>query len=202
MDRDDVELIAAETPFQGHFRIDRLSLRHKLFGGGMSPTLVREVFERGCAAACLPYDPDRDRVVLLEQFRPGPFAAGDPSPWLIEAVAGIVEPGESNEDVVRREALEEIGRPVGDLFHVVDLYPTPGGSTETVAVFVGRVDADGAEGVHGAKEEGEDIRVFSLPFEEALEWFDRGRISNAALVVPLLWMARNRDRLRALWRAG
>jgi len=202
MNRDDVELIAAETPFQGYFRIDRLSLRHKLFGGGMSRTLVREIFERGHAVACLPYDPNLDRVVLLEQFRPGPYAAGDTNPWLIEAVAGIVESGESNEDVVRREAVEEMGRPVTDLFHVVDLYPTPGGSTETIAVYVGRVDADGAEGVFGHQEEGEDIRVFSLPLDEALDWFDSGRIINAGLVVPLLWLARNRNRLRALWRAG
>jgi len=202
MNRDDVELVATETPFQGYFRVDRLSLRHKRFDGGTSPVLVREIFERGHAAACLPYDPDLDRVVLLEQFRPGPYAAGDPNPWLIEAVAGIVEPGENNEEVVHREAVEEMGRTVSDLFHVVDLYPTPGGSTETIAVYVGRVDANGAEGVFGHQEEGEDIRVFSLSLDEALEWFDTGRINNAGLVVPLLWLARNRDRLRALWRAG
>jgi len=202
MDRKDVDLISKETPFQGYFRIDRLSLRHKLFGGGMSPTLVREIFERGHAVACLPYDPDRDHVVLIEQFRPGPYAAGDPQPWLIEAVAGIVEPGETNEDVVRREAMEEMGRPVGDLFHIVDLYPTPGGSSESIGIYVGRVDSTEAEGVYGAKDEGEDIRVFSLALDEALAWFDSGRIVNANLVVPLLWLARNRERLRALWRAG
>ncbi len=202
MDRHDVELIETETPFEGYFRIDRLKLRHRRFDGGMSPPLVREVFERGHAAACLPYDPHRDMVVLLEQFRPGPFAAGDPRPWLIEAVAGIVEPGETNEDVVRREAVEEIGRPLGALEHVIDMYPTPGGSTECIAVYVGQVDADGAEGVFGARDEGEDIRVFAVSLDEALSMFDEGRISNANLVVPLLWLARNRERLRARWAAG
>lgn len=202
MDRDDVELIERQTPFQGYFRIDRLTLRHKRFDGGTTEALVREIFERGYAAACLPYDPDRDRVILLEQFRPGPYSAGDPRPWLLEAVAGIVEPGESNEDVVRREAIEEMGRPVSDLVHVVDLYPTPGGSSETIAVYVGRADSDGVEGIYGAADEGEDIRAFSVSFDEAMALFDDGRITNANLVVPLLWLARHRDRLRALWATG
>ncbi len=202
MNRDDVELIEKQTPFEGYFRIDRLTLRHRQFDGGMGKPIVRELFERGHAAACLPYDPFRDMVILLEQFRPGPYAAGDPEPWLIEAVAGIVEPGETNEDVVRREAVEEMGRTIADLVHVVDLYPTPGGSTETIAVYVGRADADGVDGVYGASEEGEDIRAFAVTLDEALALFDAGRITNANLVVPLLWLARHRDRLRALWASG
>jgi len=200
MNRDDVELIKHETLFQGFFQMDRITVRHRLFAGGMGEPVTREVFERGMAAACLPYDPERDKLVLIEQFRPGPYTAGDPEPWLIEAVAGVVEPGESVEDVVQREALEEIGRPVTDLIPIVDFYPTPGGSSERIALFLGRVDAEGVEGIYGV-DEGEDIRASVVSFDEAMRLFDVGRITNANLILPLLWLALHRDRLRKSWSA-
>ena len=115
-----VELIERTTAFEGYFRIDRYELHHQLFAGGMSDPLTREVYERGHAAAVLPYDPQRDAVVLIEQFRIGAYAAGR-EPWLIEIVAGIVEAGETSSDVAQRELHEEAGlsaaalEPIGDV---------------------------------------------------------------------------------------
>jgi ADP-ribose pyrophosphatase len=94
----DVIIDGHETLFQGYFRVDRYTLRHRLFRDGWSRPIQREIFERGHAVAVLPYDPVLDSVVLIEQFRAGPLAAGD-EPWVIEAIAGIVEDGESAEDV-------------------------------------------------------------------------------------------------------
>ncbi|MEQ8695449.1 MAG: NUDIX domain-containing protein, partial [Bauldia litoralis] len=104
---DDVDILEKTTPYKGRFQIDRYRLRYHRFDGAWSEPVLREVFERGHAAAVLPYDPVRDEVVLIEQFRPGPLAAGEASPWLIEIVAGIIDPGETPEEVVRREADEE-----------------------------------------------------------------------------------------------
>ena len=101
-----VESLERAPVFQGYFAVDRHSLRYEQFKGGMGPTVSREIFERGHAVCVLPYDAKTDQVVLIEQFRPGPFAAGDPEPWLIETVAGIIDAGESAETVARREAEE------------------------------------------------------------------------------------------------
>lgn len=199
MTRDDVEIIEKTPVYEGFFRIDRYRLRHRLHEGGWSGEMLREVFERGHAAAVIPFDPVLDVVVLIEQFRIGAFAAGH-EPWLVEVVAGIIEPGESAEDVVRREAVEECGCPVTDLIAIADFLVSPGGASESISLFCGRVDARGAGGIHGQREEHEDIRVVALPFAEARAWLEAGRIDNATAVIALQWLVMNRDRLRARWR--
>ena len=194
-----VELIERETPFQGYFRIDRYTLRHTLFAGGMSEPLTREVFERGHAAAILPYDPARDTVVLIEQFRIGAYAAGR-DPWLIEVVAGIIDDGETARDVALRELDEEAGLTAEQLEPIGEVLLSPGGTSETLALFCARVDASNAEGIHGLADEHEDIRVAAMPFADAVATLDRGDIVSAPAVIALQWLALHRDQLRKRWR--
>lgn len=196
---DDVEIQNRENCYQGFFRMERLRLRHGRFDGGWTPPLVREVLVRGLAVAVLPYDPILDEVVLIEQFRPGALVAGEPA-WMIEIVAGIAEEGEDLEDVARRETLEETGMTVGTLEPVARYMPSPGGSSEVVQVFAGRVDADGAGGYHGLEDEGEDIRVFRLPALEAFKMMDDGVLDTSITLIGLQWLARNREALRKRWR--
>ena len=194
-----VELIERETPYQGYFRIDRYTLRHELFAGGMSEPLTREVFERGHAAAVLPYDPERDAVVLIEQFRIGAYAAGR-DPWLIEIVAGIVEDGETPREVALRELGEEAGL-TGDLVEPIgDVMLSPGGTSETIALFSARIDARAANGIHGLADEHEDIRVTTMAFADALAAVERGDVVSAPAIIALQWLALHRDRLRERWR--
>ena len=155
---EDVELLGRDVVYDGHFRLDRYRLRHRQFAGGLGPVLTREVLERGMVAAVLPVDPGRDRVVLIEQFRPGAWAAGR-SPWLLECVAGVIEPGETPEELARREALEEAGCVITDLVPIATFLTSPGATTETVHLFCGRVASDGVGGLHGLGTEGEDIRA-------------------------------------------
>ncbi len=194
----DVEILEHSTPYRGYFRIDAYRLRHRRFGGGWTGVMAREIFERGRAAVVLPYDPLRDEVILLEQFRIGAYAAGL-GPWLVETVAGIVEPGESPEDVARREAIEEAGCRIGALEPIATVMPSPGGSSEILYLFCGRVDSTGVGGLHGLAEEHEDIRAFTLPLDEALACLARGEILNGSAVMTLHWLALNRARLRELW---
>lgn len=193
-----VDLIEKRTVFDGYFRIDRFRIRHSLHNGGMSEPLDREVFERGHVAAVLPVDPVRDEVVLIEQFRIGPFAAGW-HPWLLEGVAGIIEDGESPEEVARRETLEEAGCEVTDLVPMMRYLSSPGACTETVELFCGRVDAGRAGGVHGLDEEGEDIRVVVYSLEAALALLEAGKIVNGKTIIALQWLALNYDRLKDRW---
>ena len=84
-----VEILDKTICYNGFFRIERYRLRHRLYSGAWSRELTRELFERGHAAAVLPYDPILDAVVLVEQFRIGALEApGDP--WLLEIVAGVM----------------------------------------------------------------------------------------------------------------
>jgi ADP-ribose pyrophosphatase len=193
-----VEIIEKQTAFRGYFRIDAYRLRHRTFAGGWTREIRREVFERGHAAAVLLYDPGRDAVVLIEQFRTGAHAAGL-EPWLIETVAGIIEPGEEAAEVVRREALEEAGCEVGDLEPIGTFILSPGGSSETMELFCGRVDSAGVGGVHGLDHEDEDIRALVLPTDEALDRLRSGQIVNATTALALQWLALNRQRLCAAW---
>lgn len=194
----DVDVTERKTVYDGYFRIDRYRLRHRLHDGGWSGEMTREMFERGHAVAVLPYDPARDEVVLLEQFRVGALAAGW-TPWLIEIVAGIIDEGETVEAVARRETEEEAGCRITDLVHICDYLVSPGGTSECVTLFAGRVDASAAGGVHGLDHEHEDIRVFTLPADEALDMLNRGEIRNAVGIVALQWLALNRNKLRKKW---
>ena len=200
MDRDAVELIENQAAFSGYFRIDRLRLKFPLYEGGMSREIVREVLERGRVAAVLLVDPDRDNVVLIEQFRPGPYAAGH-HPWLIETVAGVIEEDESAEELARREAMEEADCGIVDIFPVTHFFTSPGASTEHVTMLCARVDSTNAGGIHGLDEEGEDIRVLVLSVDDALALLHDGRIVNAKTIVALQWLAMNYDAVKARWPA-
>ncbi|HFC53270.1 MAG TPA: NUDIX domain-containing protein, partial [Gammaproteobacteria bacterium] len=186
----------------GFFRLLNYRLRHRLFGGGWTPVISRELFERGHAAAVLPYDPDLDRVVLVEQFRIGALQA-EGGPWLVECVAGMIEPGEAPEEVVRREALEEAGCRLQELERIFEYLVSPGGTSERITLYCGRVDASNAGGIHGLAEEHEDIRVMPVPFRAAMEMLHEGRIDSAAPIIAMQWLAMNRERLRHEWgRSG
>lgn len=195
-----VEILDRTTCYQGFFRIDRYRLRHRLFNGGWGAEVVREVFERGHAAAVLLYDPTRDEVVLIEQFRVGALGGND-DPWLVEIVAGIIEPDETPEAVVRREAIEESGCQITTLVPICDYFVSPGGTTERLALFCGRVDASQAGGIHGLAEEHEDIRVMVMRAEEAFEQISSGGIRAAAPIIALQWLQLNREGLRHRWGA-
>lgn len=195
---DDVEIVEREQCFSGFYRLDRLQLRHRLFSGAMGRQLERELFVRHDAVCVLPYDPRRDEVVLIEQFRVG--AVGKvANPWLIELVAGLIDKDEQPEEVARREAIEEAGLEVGELWPVTTYFPSPGGSTERVHLYVGRCDSSNAGGVFGLDEEGEDIRVHVWSVQQALQAVRDGGIDNAASIIALQWLALNRDEIRGAW---
>ena len=197
--KNDVEIIARETLYSGFFSMDLYRFRHRLFNGQMSGEIRREIFERGHAAVLLPFDPVRDEVVLIEQIR---IAAYDvsPSPWLLEMVAGMIEEGETVEDVARREAQEEAGLVVGRTKPVLSYLASPGGTSERLSIMVGEVDATTAEGIHGLADENEDIRVHVVSREQAYQWVEEGSIDNAASVIALQWLQLHYQTLRNEWK--
>ena len=197
--KNDVEIIARETLYSGFFSMDLYRFRHRLFNGEMSGEIRREIFERGHAAVLLPFDPVRDEVVLVEQIRIAAYDVSD-SPWLLEMVAGMIEEGETVEDVVRREALEEAELVVGRAKPVLSYLASPGGTSERLSIMVGEVDATTAEGIHGLADENEDIRVHVVSREQAYQWVEEGKIDNAASVIALQWLQLHYQTLRNEWK--
>jgi ADP-ribose pyrophosphatase len=195
----DVEIKHAEIGFARFLRHDVVHFRQRLYSGEWSPVHVYDVSRRGPAVAILLYDPDRDAVVMVEQFRLAPIYADMP-PWLIEPVAGLIEPGESYEDVARRECREEAGLdPIGELIPIQRYLPSPGASDETVMLFCGRVDSRNAGGVHGLADEHEDIRVVVKSFAEIEAMVDTGQVETGHTLICLYWLLRHRERIRRMW---
>jgi ADP-ribose pyrophosphatase len=198
----DVQRLGHAVPYAGFFAVETHRLRHRRFAGGMSAALDRAVFTSADAATVLPWDPACDRVLMIEQFRPGPMARRDALPWCLEAIAGRCDNGEAPEATVRREAREEAGIALGRLARIAGYYPSPGLSSEHITAFVGEARLDGGEaGLYGCAGEDEDIRAFVLPRETAMAALEAGEVNNAPLMISLMWLALHRDRLAREWAA-
>lgn len=191
-------VIRKKILYQGFFKLIKFELTHDLFSGEKSTPLSRELVDRGQAAAVLPYDPLRDEVVLIEQFRIG--AGEDPSgPWLVEVIAGLQEPGESAEQLIHREAKEEAGCIISDLISIQRYYSSPGSSNEQIHLYFARTETANLGGIHGVDDEGEDIRVHVVSSVTAFAWLDQGRIDSALPIIALQWFRLNRDSIRRQW---
>ncbi len=195
------ELLGKHSVYQGFLGMQVYRLRFELFAGGWSEVIERDCLERGRAVAVLPYDPVRDRVVMIEQFRVG--AIHTPvGPWLLEVVAGQIEPDEAPSDVVHREADEEAGCRLTRLEPICQFMVSPGSSSEWVYLYVGQVDSRGVGGLHGLDHEHEDIRVEVMSRVEALDAVAQGRIVASPAIIALQWLALNVADLRRRWLAG
>jgi ADP-ribose pyrophosphatase len=195
----DVEIIDSETRFSRHLEVDVVRFRHRLFAGGWSEERVFDVVRRGPAVSVTLYDPERDSVVMVEQFRL-PALYGGRSPWQLESVAGLVDADETPEAVARRETLEEANlEMIGPLVPIQRMLPASGSYDEVIWLFCGRVDSTNAAGLYGLAAEHEDIRVVVKPLAEAEAMLDAGEIESSHTLVGLLWLLRHRDRLRREW---
>lgn len=195
----DVQIENEETIYQGFFDVKTYRLKHRLYDGSWSKSLTRTLCERLPAAACLPYDPYRDEVVLIQQFRLG--ALMDDNPWLLEIVAGLKDKGdETVEDMIRRETLEECGLQPLQLKKMYEYWVSPGGSDEFLTLYCAKVDAKDAGGVHGLQGESEDIMVHVLKSRDAFALLENGHIRNGITIVALQWLQIHKDHLDRTWK--
>ena len=195
----DVEILDTTSLYDGFFKMVQYKIKHKLFAGGWSHVVTREMFERGHAVALLPYDPNTQEFVLIEQFRLGAMATSE-SPWLIEVIAGMIDAGYSAEDVCHKEAQEEAGIALSHLTKACSYLSSPGGTTERLHIFIAKTDATKADGIHGVDDESEDILVHRVPEEKAQEWLESGRIDNAAAIIALQYFFLNKQKIITDWQ--
>lgn len=194
----DVEILEHQTAYQGYFRIEKYQVRHRLFKGGWSNPLTREVFERGHAVGVLLFDPKLNQMVLIEQFRIGAYGKNQ-NPWMIEVVAGIIGKNETSREVAIRETQEETGLTILNLEPIYEYWVSPGGTTEKVILFCGRVDASNAGGIHGLVDEDEDIRVLVLDINDVYTALKQNRINNALSLIAIQWFQLHEKEIREKW---
>lgn len=192
------EIIDRKVGYQGFFRLEKYRLRHTLFAGGWSDEIDRELFMRGNCVAVLLYDPDADKVVLIEQFRVGGVLQPEKA-WMLEIVAGAIEEGETAEEVAYRESMEEAGCEIQELMLINGFYTTPGGSSEWITLFCGKVDSTHVGGIHGLDHEHEDIMVRAVHFDEVYQMLEDRQIESAIPILAIQWLALNRPKLRQKW---
>jgi ADP-ribose pyrophosphatase len=185
--------------YANFFAIEEYDLSFRRFDGAQSPVINRAAFVSGDAVTVLPYDPKRDRVLIVEQFRAGPFARGDVQPWQLEPIAGRIDPGETPQQAGRREAEEEAGLRLETLLPIANYYPSPGAKTEFLYSYLALTDLpDGTAIIGGEASEAEDIKGHLISFDALMQLVASGEATNAPLILSALWLQRERPRLRAL----
>ena len=200
----DIEILGEQTLYEGFFTLKRIQFKHKLFAGGESGVVTRELLIKGAASAVIAYDPKEDSVILVEQVRIGAayYPESHRSAWLLELIAGMVEKGEKPEEVALRESEEEAGIQVKNLTHCLSVWDSPGGTVERIHLFAGEVDSSLAKGIHGLAEENEDIRVHVVKREQAYQWMCEGKIDNGIAVIGLQWLQLNYAQLQQSWKCS
>jgi ADP-ribose pyrophosphatase len=192
------KIINKEILYSGFFRMEKYCLQHTLYAGGWSAVINRELFVRGSCVAVLLYDPERDKVVLIEQFRAGAILQPDRA-WLVEIVAGAIEEGETAIEVAYRESIEEAGCEIQELIVINEFYTTPGGASERITLFCGKIDSTQVGGIHGLDHEDEDIWVRSVDFDEAYRMVESNEIESAIPIIAIQWLALNKEKIRQKW---
>lgn len=191
-----ISITDSRTPYIDYFSVREDDLTFPLFRGGSSGEVRRAAFMGGDAVTVLPYDPVRDTVLIVRQFRFGAFARGDLQPWCAEPIAGRIDPGETPEETARREAQEESGLTLGKLYPVARYYPSPAAFSEFLYSYVAPADLSRIDGrVGGASEEAEDIQSRVIPFEDLMAMIGSGEADTAPLVLSALWLDANRAKL-------
>ncbi len=195
----EVEMLQQSRPYSNFYTIDEVALCYPQFSKRPSPVIERAIFVSADAVTVLPYDPVRDEVLIIEQFRAGPYLRHDPLPWGLEAIAGRIDANETPEDAAHREADEEAGLTLGRLHLVGRYYSSPGAKTEYLHSYVAICDLSGkSEGVGGLETENEDIRRMVLPFAELETALQDGEVENGPLMISALWLQRERANLRGI----
>lgn len=178
----DVELLAA-----GWHVLRRTTYIHR-HADARTTTEQRETYDRGNGATILLHDVARRTVLLTRQLRFPAYVNGHPDGMLVETAAGLLD-DDDPATAVRRETAEELGVRIGELTHVFDVWMSPGSVTERIHFYAAPytpADRTGTGG--GVPEEGEDIEVLEVDFDDALRMVGTG-IADAKTIMLLQWAA-------------
>ena len=194
---------AKRSVYKGFFSVEEHDLTYQKFNKEQSNVVTRSTLVSSDAVIVLPYDPVNDRILLIEQFRAGPYVKGDENPWVLEPIAGLIDEGETPESAGIREAQEEALLEIKRLELVARSYPSPGISTEFFHQYIGISELlDSSSVIAGLSSENEDIRSHIFEYEQFFKMIESGKVKVGPLILLGLWLSKNRDRLRKEYSYG
>ncbi len=170
------------------FKIEEAYLRFEQFNGQMSPLIRRLNLERGDSVAVLVFNQTTGKLILVSQFRYPTYQNKDG--WTIEILAGMIDPGETPEESLRRELQEEIGLNIDAFEHITTFYPSPGGSSERIYLYYSEVSGERAKykETGGLISHGEDVKAIEFSLEEAIAKIRSGEIADAKTIIGIYWL--------------
>ena len=194
----DVEIQSRDILYSGFIRVEKVSLRHRLFQKNTyTPTIQRELIQRKEAAGVLIYNDQQQKFALIEQFRIG--AMDDlVSPWQLEIIAGVLDADESPESCIRRESLEESGCELSQLHHIFSFYPSAGACNEIFHLYTAQAELPETGGIFGVADEGENIQLHILDYAVLDELLTGSRLCNAPIIIALQWLKQHISSLNTL----
>lgn len=186
----DIKIISRKTLFKGFGTIEQVELQHRLFEDStFSQPIQRELVRRPEAAGVLLYDSKQQLFALIEQFRIGAIEDKD-SAWQLEIVAGLVDEGETAEQTVIREALEEAGTQIENPQFIFSFYPSAGASNELFHLYAADTELSHTNQIFGVMDEAENIRLHVLKYEQLHTLLSQATyLKNSPVIIALQWLA-------------
>lgn len=179
-----VKILSKETLLEGFFKIEHAKVQHEKFTGGWTPALSRYNLDRGEAVAVLIYLTDKQKFILVRQFRYAVYQSTDEG-WIDEIVAGVLDE-DSPLECAKRECIEEAGYEIDKFDHLGTVFSTPGITTERIHLYIGYCQSsDKKHEGGGLDEEHEDIQILELDIDEAYYRLMRGKFGDAKTMLTI-----------------
>ena len=184
------KILKKKNLYNGFFKMNEVTLKYKKYDGSWTNKIKRELFGGAKVSAVLPYDPIKNEIVLIQQFRPGTISKNDNN-YLDEIVAGIIDPGETPEETAIRECYEETGCKIKKLTPIQGYFPAPGSSESYYYLYLGEIKTISETRIMGLESENEDIFVKSYKIDEVRSKMNDGKILNGLTLIALQWFFLN-----------
>jgi len=181
----DIKILNKETLIERKYPLKWITYRQPNRNGDMQEK-EKEVYFRPDSVTVLLVEEQKEKLLLTKQFRLPTFLNGNDTGYLLETCAGLIDVGETPEETAHREVEEETGYEIKELTKVGGVYTSAGGLTEFLHLYTARYESDeNHESYGGLKEEGEEIKLVELGFEEARAKLLSGEINDAKTMILL-----------------
>ena len=180
------KILNKKNLYSGFFNLNKYEFVHKKHDGNWTNTVEREVFSGAEVSGLLPYDPIKNEIILLQQFRAGALSRYDKD-YLYEIVAGIINKNEKAEETAKRECIEETGCKVKKITPILSYFPAPGSSESYYHLYLGEINSFDGKRIMGLEDENEDILVKSFKIDEVRQLLKEKKIMNGLTLIALQW---------------
>jgi len=180
------KIINKKNLYSGFFGLNKYKFIHEKHNGDWTDTVEREIFSGAHVSSLLPYDPVKEEIILIQQFRAGILSRYDED-YLYEIVAGIIDGDEKPQETAKRECFEETGCKVKKIIPIQAYFPAPGSSESYYHLFLGEINSFDGERIKGLESENEDILVKSFKINDVRNMLKKKKIKNGLTLIAIQW---------------